>query len=337
MDKYDKCLIEKVEKKEKEYEELAELLESVEIVTDNKLFQFYQRKHKRLTSLVDTFKMYKRKQIEFDINAELKNIEDDEKIKNDLTLENEKLELEISELFEKIKQEYHKLKTGGVENITVELNYKSGNNEYINTIFDIFSKYKENNNFDLTIQRQDESSVIFDIQGENVYRDLNFLSGNIKVIFEGKESIFYLAILKTKNSEFILDEDDVEIEALKSGGAGGQHINKTESAIRLTHIPTGMSVICQDERSQLMNKKRAFENLELKLKEKFEKESKNDIILQRKTIKNALFSTTPALTINYDKNNILCNKTQKYYDLKQILNGNLQIIWSDVIINGANY
>ena len=187
------------------------------------------------------------------------------------------------------------------------------------------------------MKKRESTSIIFELKGNNVYQNLNFLSGNIKIINQGQESIFYIVILKTSKTNFTLNEDDVEIETLKSGGAGGQHINKTESAIRIIHKPTGLSVVCQDERSQLMNKKRAFENLEKKIKEKIEIEAKNAVVLQRKNIKNALFSSTPALLISFDKNSVFCNKTQKYYKLKEILEGNLQIIWSDVIIDGKKY
>ena len=152
-----------------------------------------------------------------------------------------------------------------------------------------------------------------------------------------REVVNEIAMLMAYEVSRDMPLEDVEIETLKSGGAGGQHINKTESAIRLVHKPTGLSVVCQDERSQLMNKKRAFENLERKIKLKIDQESKNDIIFQRKNIKNALFSSTSALTFNFDKNNVFCNKTKKYYDLKEILKGNLQIIWSDVIIDGEKY
>ena len=337
MDKFDKQLIENLEKKEREYDELETLLESVEIMTDNKLFQFYQRKFKKLDRLICIFKKYKQLLSEYETHIELIKLESDELIIKDLETQNEEIDEQLNEIFAKLKIEYHNLEIGDSEEILVELNYKSGDTIYLETLFNIFKTYSEDNDLVLNINKKENASIIFELKGNNVYRNLSFLSGNIKMINQGKETIIYIVVLKTSKQDFSINEEDVEIETLKSGGAGGQHINKTESAIRLVHKPTGLSVVCQDERSQLMNKKRAFENLERKIKVKIEQESKNDIIFQRKNIKNALFSSTSTLTFNFDKNNVFCNKTKKYYDLKEVLKGNLQIIWSDVIIDGEKY
>ncbi|MBQ8425278.1 MAG: PCRF domain-containing protein [Clostridia bacterium] len=334
MEKIDKTFMVKFNEKEKEYDEIGELLESVEIMMDNKLFLYYQKKYKSLEKIVTLFKEFKKLKLEIEDNEELLTIEESSEIKNQLIIQNKSLSEKSNILFNQMKNELVKSDEKLNQKIKIEITLKTGDSEKFANIINLFSLYAKMNNCEFVVINQNENNTLIEIIGDNIYDDLNIFSGNVKMITAGNETVFGVVILNIKDNNFKLSTDDVEIETLKSDGAGGQHINKTESGIRLIHKPTGIVVVCKDERSQVMNKKRAFENLEKKILEKISKDSKNDIEIQRKNIKNALFSSTPTIIFNYDRNIVVCQKTKKEYNLKQILNGDLKIISSDIIVNG---
>ena len=121
------------------------------------------------------------------------------------------------------------------------------------------------------------SEVSFTAEGEDIIARLSPLTGAHKVSLSGaKSEIFCFAVTPAAEVEKIA-ESDLKIDVFHSSGAGGQNINKVETAVRVTHIPTGIVVVCQDERSQLKNKKRAVENIEKRLRERGEQAEKKRI------------------------------------------------------------
>ncbi|MGX7577129.1 peptide chain release factor-like protein [Candidatus Vidania fulgoroideorum] len=123
-------------------------------------------------------------------------------------------------------------------------------------------------------------------------------------------SFISVTIFKIKKTNIKILEKDLKFNTFKSSGAGGQHVNKTNSAVRITHIPTGICVKCQNERSQYRNKKEALKLLELKIYNKV----KNTLKFKKKKI---------IKTYNFIKNIVFINKTKKFINLKNILNGKL--------------
>lgn len=334
MDSIDEIFLNEFSIREKQYDEIQELLSSVEIMMDNKLYVYYQKKQKEIENIALMYKEYNAILEDIKINNELTLIEDTESMKNELTLANKNLQDSAEQLFNKMKNELVKIKDSQNQRVSIEINIKQGDSEFLNNIVSMFENYAEQNKSNVSVKSQKLNSTILEIIGDNIYNDLNIFSGNTKIISAGNETIIGITVLNIKDNTYELKSEDILVETLKADGAGGQHINKTESAVRLVHIPTGIVSVCKDERSQVMNKKRAMENLEKKICEKFSKESKNDIEIQRNNIKNALFSTTPVFIINFDRNIIVCLKTKKEYKLKEILNGDLKLISSDVIVNG---
>ena len=333
MENFDIDFLKKLEQKQKEFDELETILESVEVMMDNKLFLYYQKKSKAIYPLIQDFEQFKKLDKEITDNEELKNLETDENIKKEIDIEIQKLKEEKKLLFEKLKKSYQTLDGTKTEKAIVELRLKSGNTECYEIVKAMIQNFAKQNSENFVISQELVGSSTFEITGENVYQILSNFSGNCKIINRGEESICSMVVLLDKNQNFEFNMDDVLVETFKSGGAGGQHINKTESAVRLIHKPTGIISVCQDERSQTKNKERAIENLKIKLQENFDKNTQNDIDFQRKKSKNALFSSTPTLVLDFDKNQATFFKIKKSYNLKQILDGNLEIISNDVGIN----
>lgn len=333
MENCDIDFLKKLEQKQKEFDELETILESVEVMMDNKLFLYYQKKSKAIYPLIQNFEKFKKLDKEITDNEELKTLETDENIKKGIDTEIHKLKEEKVLLFEKLKKSYQTLDGTKTEKAIVELRLKSGSTECYEMVKMMIQNFAKQSSKNFVISQELIGSSTFEITGENIYQILSNFSGNCKIINRGEESICSMVVLLDKNQNFEFNMDDVLVETFKSGGAGGQHINKTESAVRLIHKPTGIISVCQDERSQTKNKERAIENLKIKIQENFAKNTQNDLDFQRKNTKNALFSSTPTLVLDFDKNQATFFKIKKSYNLKQILDGNLEIISNDVGIN----
>ena len=119
--------------------------------------------------------------------------------------------------------------------------------------------------------------VSFTAEGEDIITRLSPLTGAHKVYIAGAKSEEVCFAVTPAPEKITVSESDLKIDIFHSGGAGGQNVNKVETAVRITHIPTGVVVVCQDERSQLKNKKRALENIETRLKERAEQAEKKRI------------------------------------------------------------
>ena len=334
MDSLNEKFLSDINKIEKEYDEIENLLSSVEIISDNKLFRYYQKKQAKINGITKLYKKYRQYESDLKDTTELLEIETDENEIISLKNQIEVFENQMSKLILELKIEYSKMKILRDEKVLVEISYKSGEKLKLQTLITIFEKFAEHNDFKINAIKSSADSFNFELCGENTFEILSFMSGNLKIIERNIESIFLISVIKLNLDNFEINEDDIKIETLKSGGAGGQHINKTESAVRLTHLPTGISVICQDERSQQMNKQRAMENLTKKLQDKFNQENLKKTESQRKMIKTKLFSSTSNLTIDFNKNNVFYSEAKRYYKLSDILNGNFQIIWRDLLIDG---
>ena len=311
---------------EQKYDELTSYLESVEVMSDNKLYAHYLKQRKAINELVVEFKRYK--QIEKDIIdlEELLGLETDVLAKEQLAQSIEENKQQLQELFVRLKDIYAESKDKQNQKVKVEINSP----EKVEFVYDIVKAYAESNSAKIEIQKQTDKSLICYVFGEDIFDELSVLCGNVKVIENTREFDATVVVLDEKIYSAEIDEADIEMKTSKSSGAGGQHINKTESAVKLLHVPTGITVECQDERSQTKNKERAMGLLKEKILQYYLKNNENYIKNQRNTIKNAIFSNTSSVIFDFDKHKVFVLSLKKDYDLNAIIDGNLKLISNDM-------
>lgn len=331
MNNLSEKLAEKLEKLEREYDETEQLIGCVEIAQDPKLYKHYKVRLGIISPVVELYKELKIVERTFSQNSMLLRSETDPELISEAQLENRKLGERENELIGKIKDKLKSLELSSNQNCTVEVSLKQGETERLSELKRVFDNYALQFGYNMSYTKQSSSGFTFKIEGENCYGDIVIFSGNSKFICFGRESIIGIMVFLNEVFDDKISDEDISIETLKSSGAGGQHINKTESAIRVTHIPTGLSCVVEDERSQKMNKERALGLLQGKVSEFYRKKCEKNIEFQRKNQKNAFFSQTPTSIFDFDRNTVYVLKTKNNYPLKSVLGGNLKIISRDII------
>ena len=209
-------------------------------------------------------------------------------------------------------------------------------------LFRMYSKYAEKRGWHMEVIDESETEIgglkeiVFMIQGRGAYSRLKFESGVHRVQrvpsteSQGRihTSTATVAVLpETPNVEVALNMNDLQIDTYRSGGAGGQHINKTDSAIRITHKPTGIVVTCQNQRSQLKNKEQALNMLKVKLYDMQQAEQNKNLSADRRSQIGTGDRSERIRTYNYPQNRVTDHRIDlTLYKLGDILEGNLDEI-----------
>ena len=230
------------------------------------------------------------------------------------------------------------------KNVIMEIRGGVGGEEamlFAADLFRMYSMYAESKGWRLEVVNANETElggikeISFVIEGEGAWSRLKFESGTHRVqrvpVTESsgriQTSAATVAVLpEAEEVEFTIDPKDLQIDTFRSSGAGGQHVNKTESAIRITHLPTGVVVECQDERSQYKNKDRAMKILRSKLYEAEQAKQNAAIAAQRKSQVGSGDRSERIRTYNFPQNRVTDHRLTgdvKNFNIDQIINGNL--------------
>ncbi len=311
-----------------DYEELNQFISSIEIMSDVKLYNHYLKKFKQLESVALPLK--KIEVLKQDIEA-CKEMLNDAEVEDKVALESQiqEIEQQIESLYADAKNGLAKNKLFEQQNISVEINSKE-DAEFVTYLKDLLKTFFEKNNAKFEIKKEDASSVQIEAEGRGIFELTNVFSGKVKKVQFGTESFANFVVLKNIECDDSVDEDDLMIQTTRSSGAGGQHINKTDSAVRITHVPTGIVVECQEERSQTKNKEKALARLKEKIAQINQKKIQNNEENQRKIIKNKLFGTTATAIFDFDENKIIMPMNKLEYKIKEIETGNFETIFSDI-------
>ncbi len=335
-------MIEKLKKIKEKFEQLTAELIDPNVLADMSIWQKKSKEQSDLAPIVEKYDQYVK------IENDMKDAEDLMKTETDPDM-NKMLEEEFYGDKEKLKAIEEELKIlllpkdeNDDGNVIVEIRAGVGGDEaglFAADLFRMYNMYADRNHFSVEILDEDagENGVIkqvnFMVSGKGAYAKFKFESGVHRVQriptteSSGRihTSTATVAVLpEAKNIEIEINEKDLQIDYYRSGGAGGQHVNKTESAIRITHIPTGIIVQCQDERSQGKNKEKAMNWLKSKLYDYYKSQEDSAYAEKRKLQVGNGDRCEKIRTYNYPQSRITDHRiNMTIYSLENFMNGDM--------------
>ena len=340
-------MIERLELIKKRYNEINEELQVPEIMSD---YNKVKKLSKERSDLEITVQKYDELvKLETDIK-ELKEMSNDPEMVDLVKIELEQKEIRKSELISEIEVLLIPKDENDGKDIIMEIRGAAGGDEaniFAGDLFRMYSKYAEKNNWRIEINNEEPgtsggySQIEFSIKGENVYSKLKFESGSHRVQrvpateTQGRvhtSTATVLVMPEADEFDFELDMNEVRIDVTRSSGNGGQGVNTTDSAVRLTHIPTGIIVYSQTERSQIKNKEKAIKILKTRL---YDKKLQEQLEAEGETRRSKIGTgdrSEKIRTYNYPQNRVTDHRINySVMNLDKVMEGNLEEIVNALI------
>ena len=327
---------------EKRYNELSEELVKPEVLNDfNKLKEL----SKEQRDLEETVKIYEEYKKVDDNLHQAEVMAEDPELKDMAQSEIEELSQKLEELKAKLEILLVPKDEFDGKNVIMEIRGAAGGdaaNIFAGDLFRMYSYYAEDNGWKIEVIHAVEgtsggfSQIEFMVKGDNVYSKLKYESGSHRVqripqteasgrIHTSTATVLVMPEVETSNIE--IKESDIKMDVYHSSGAGGQSVNTANSAVRLTHIPTGVVVTCQTERSQLQNRERALNLLKIKINDAIRQKEEQEMGMERKSKIGTGDRSEKIRTYNYPQNRVTDHRINfSVMNLDKVMDGDLDAI-----------
>ena len=335
-------MLNRLKEAEKRYIAMEEELAAGEIFSDGEKLAALMKDYKSLTPIIEKFREYNKVADDNAAAREMLDEKNDPEMKEMIADELKETRARMDELLAELKILLLPRDPNDEKNVMVEIRGGAGGEEaalFAGVLYRMYTMYAESAGFKTSLMNANETElggfkeITFMIEGDGAYSRFKFESGvhRVQRVPETESqgriqtSTATVAVLpEAEDVEIEINPADIIIESCKSSGAGGQHINKTESAVRLTHKPTGIVIECQEERSQFKNKDKALKMLKTKLYDIKLTEQNQKIASDRKSQVGTGDRSERIRTYNYPQGRITDHRIGlTLYSLESFLNGNI--------------
>ena len=335
-------MTEKLDKIVARYEFLTEEISKPEVIANNSQWKKLVKEHSNLRPIVECYEQYKKAKGELDANMELAEMETDKEM---LALLHEDINFQkkqIEELNDQLKVLLLPKDPNDDKNVIIEVRAGAGGEEaalFANEIRRMYYMFADKNRWKIEEINIDENELgglkegSFMVVGEGAYSKFKFESGVHRVQrvpdteSQGRihTSTITVAVLpEAPDVDIEILDKDLKIDTYRSSGAGGQHVNKTESAIRITHLPTGIVVACQDERSQIKNREKAYNILKSKLYDFYQTQADAEYAAARKSQVGTGDRSERIRTYNFPQGRVTDHRIGlTLYSIENFMNGDI--------------
>jgi peptide chain release factor 1 len=341
-------MLDKLEAIQDRYYYLEEKLSDPDVLADMKQFAKINKEYKDLTEIVETFKAYKLTSANIASARDMLKDSDPE-MKEMAEMELDSLQPQLTELDEKIKYLLIPKDPEDSKDVVFEIRSGTGGDEasiFAGDLFRMYSKYFENQGWKMEVLDENPGSVggfnkiVLEIYGADVYGKLKFESGAHRVQRVPKtesqgrvhtSAATVVVMPKFEEEEIDIRKDDLKTDTFRAQGAGGQHVNKTESGVRFTHIPTGIVAESTDSRSQHKNREIALQRLFVKIQEAAREKTYIEQKDKRKSLVGSGDRSDKIRTYNYPQNRVTDHRINlTLYNLDRIVEGDMEEVISSL-------
>lgn len=344
-------MFERLQAVEDRYEQLNELLSDPAVISDPDQLRKYSKEQSDLQETVETYRQYKAVKEDLEVARMMLQESEDQESREMIKQEVHSLEKELEELKQRLKLLLIPKDPNDEKNVIMEIRGAAGGEEaalFAGDLYRMYTRYAEKQGWKIDVIESHPTElggykeIIFMINGKGAYSKLKFENGAHRVqrvpttesggrIHTSTATVACLP--EAEEVEVEINENDIRVDTFASSGAGGQHVNTTMSAVRLTHIPTGIVVTCQDERSQIKNKEKAMKVLRARIYDLYQQQVQKEYDETRKSAIGTGDRSERIRTYNFPQNRVTDHRIGlTLQKLDRVLDGELDEIIDALIL-----